>query len=483
MNQFEAVIGLEVHVQLLTQSKMFCGCSTEFGQEPNTLTCPVCLALPGALPVPNRKAVEFALRLGLALNCKIRQRTKFDRKNYFYPDLPKGYQISQHDEPICEDGVLPIVVNGTSKRIRIQRIHLEEDAGKSLHIDENSTFVDLNRCGVPLLEIVSKPDFRHPSEAYAYLYELRELVKKLEISSGNLEEGSMRCDANISLRSVGSNEFGTRTEIKNINSLRFVEKALTAEIERQTQILLQGGRIEQQTLTFDEKSGTNRILRSKEESKDYRYFPEPDLIYFTIPDEWIKEVQTFVPEWKKIYALRMEKYGISEKEAEAFTQFPELGEYFDEVMNALTSISMDTHIEPKKVAQWVLGEAQALFKSRNEIPQNSSLKPEHLAQILKFVFSKQITNAVAKELMERVCTEKFNIEEVILREGLLKEADDSIVHQYVQEVLEQFASQVQEYRSGKTKVFEFLVGQVMKRSRGKADPEKTRSILRSALDT
>lgn len=480
--QFETVIGLEVHIQLLTKTKMFCSCSTEFGNEPNSLTCPVCLALPGALPVPNRKALEFALRLGVALGCSIRRFSKFDRKNYFYPDLPKGYQISQHDEPLCENGSLSIELNSAKKTIQIQRIHLEEDAGKSLHTEETTTFVDLNRSGIPLLEIVSRPDLRSPAEAYSYLSELKSLVKQLEISSGNLEEGTMRCDANISLRPIGTETLGTRTEVKNINSLRFVEKAIAAEIERQTDLLTNGKIVVQQTLTYDEKSGTNRVLRSKEESQDYRYFPEPDLVRFTIPEEWIIEANEFVPEWKKISNARIERYQFSEKEATSFIQFPELGSYFDSLMNLLEKKYPQIHFEPVKVSQWVLGDAQALFKTRNESPLDSPLSPEKLATILSYLFSNQITATIAKELLEKICTDLRTIEEIIQSEGLIKVQDDSVVEQFVNEVLNECSPQVNEYRSGKTKVFEFLVGQVMKKSRGKVDPETARSLLRRVLD-
>ncbi len=478
---WEPVIGLEVHVQLLTKTKMFCGCSTAVGNVPNTQVCPVCMALPGALPVPNRQAIEFAIRLGLAFGCSIRNRTKFDRKNYFYPDLPKGYQISQFDEPICENGKITIATETGPKEIRILRIHLEEDAGKSLHTGTDTTLVDLNRCGVPLLEIVSQPDVRTPQEAYLYLSEIKRTVEQLEISSGNLEEGSMRCDANVSLRANINADFGTRCEIKNINSLKYVSRAIEAEIERQSDILNNGGTIEQQTLTFDEKSGRNKSLRSKEESRDYRYFPEPDLVKFTVPDEWIAEVKNFIPMWKRDYDRRKSECDLSDSELDQLTQFPELGTYFDRVTEHLIALDIDRE-NRKKATRWVLNEAQAQFKLRNESPLTSRLSPEILAQIVVKVIKNEINNNTGKDLLERMHTETRSLNEIIATEGLSKVSDTGFVETIVRQVIENFSSQVEEYRSGKAKVFEFLLGQIMKLSRGKADPDTARKILKSALD-
>ncbi len=478
---WEPVIGLEVHVQLLTKTKMFCGCSTVYGSTPNSATCPVCLALPGALPVPNRQAVEFAIRLGLAFGCTIRNRTKFDRKNYFYPDLPKGYQISQYDEPICENGKIVVKTEHSERTIHIQRIHLEEDAGKSMHSGTDKTMVDLNRCGVPLLEIVSHPDVRTSEEAYLYLSELKKTVEQLEISSGNLEEGSMRCDANISLRLNETAEYGTRTEVKNINSLRFVARAIDAEIERQSIILDSGGVVVQQTMTYDEKEGTNKLLRSKEESRDYRYFPEPDLVRFSVPDSWIEEVKKFIPEWKKSYDRRKTAYGLSESDLEQFIQNPELGEYYDVVIGLLSS-QKNTINEYGKIARWVLNEAQAQFKIRNELPLQSKLTPQILAAIVGKTLRNEINNNTAKELLERMPNETRSVDEIIESEGLAKVSDTSYIENIIKGVLSNSTKQIEEYRSGKVKVFEYLLGQVMKESRGKADPDAARKILKSALD-
>ncbi|MDK9701397.1 MAG: Asp-tRNA(Asn)/Glu-tRNA(Gln) amidotransferase subunit GatB, partial [bacterium] len=461
-----------------------------------SLACPVCLALPGALPVPNRRAVEFAIRLGLALGCTIRNTTKFNRKNYFYPDLPKGYQISQYDEPICENGVVKIIDEGVEKNIRIQRIHIEEDAGKSSHTSGDTTLVDLNRCGAPLLEIVSHPDLRSPREAYLYLSYLKELVERLEISNGNMEEGSLRCDANISLRPVGTEKFGTRTEVKNVNSLRYVEKALHAEYARQKDILEAGGIIEQQTLTFDEKSGTNKFQRSKEESQDYRYFPEPDLVRFDVPMEWIESVRSSRTTYQVREQILANDCGFSPEHISEIMKIRSeslrtpgviVSNYYSGSIYLAQAMQWSRAkaktLDPAQTASTFLNKALGVFKARNEDPMQSPLTPEKFAAIEHLRQSNAITGSTANELFERIPSDPRDVQEIVDTEGLAKVADTSLIDDIVVKVVTDFAKQVEEYRSGKVKVFEFLLGQVMKLTRGKADPDTARASLRRALDS
>jgi aspartyl-tRNA(Asn)/glutamyl-tRNA(Gln) amidotransferase subunit B len=473
--EYEAVIGLEVHAQLLTESKIFCGCSTKFGAAPNTHTCPVCLGMPGVLPVLNRKVVEFTIRLALATNCKIASTSRFARKNYFYPDLPKGYQISQYELPVAQQGWLYIEVNGESKKIGITRIHLEEDAGKLVH-DETQplSYVDFNRTGVPLVEIVSEPDLRTPEEAATFLKKLRDIVRYLDICDGNMEEGSLRCDANISLRPAGSEGLGVKTEVKNMNSFRFVQRALEYEIKRQRAILGQGGTIVQETRLWDSDAGVTHGMRGKEEAHDYRYFPDPDLVPVVVDEEWIEKVRSELPELPDAKKARFIKdYGLPEQDAVVLTGSKELATYFEACAGRFP--------QPKKVSNWIMVELlRELNKDEREIDQ-CPVTPEDLAHLLELIDDGIISGKIAKTVFEEMYATGKAPKVIVEEKGLKQVTDEGEIGEVVDNVLAAHPSQVKDYRRGKEKLLGFFVGQVMQQTRGKANPKLVNEILREKL--
>ncbi len=475
--QYQAVIGLEVHVQLLTRSKIFCACSTRFGDPPNTNTCPVCLGLPGALPVLNREAVTMAMKVAMALNCAINPRSRFARKNYFYPDLPKGYQISQYDEPLAEDGWIEIEVDGARKRIRITRVHLEEDAGKSLHEgfpdSDRKSYIDLNRSGVPLIEIVSEPDLRTPEEAYEYLTRLKTLMLYLEVSDCNMEEGSLRCDANVSVRS-GATELGTKTEVKNLNSFRFLQKALAYEIERQIEVLESGGTITQETRLWDSKEQRTYGMRSKEFAHDYRYFPEPDLLPLVISEAWKEEVRRTLPELPEAKRRRyVDTYGLSEYDAELLTSSAAMARFFEDTVRLVP--------QPKVVCNWLVGDVAAYLNAQGQEIDQLPVTPAHLAELLQLVERGTISGRTAKEILGEMLAGGRRPEAIVTERGLVQISDEAALAQVVDAVLAEHAGPAADYRAGKTSVLTFLVGQVMKKTRGRANPELANRLLRERL--
>ncbi len=475
---FEAVMGLEVHCQLQTQTKAFCSCSTKYGAMPNTQTCPVCLGLPGALPVLNRRAVEFAIRMGLATHCSIATDSVFARKNYFYPDLPKGYQISQYDKPICEHGWLDVDVTDGVRRIGIHRIHLEEDAGKSNHdpavTGGDVTFVDLNRCGTPLIEIVSEADFRTTEEVTAYLTKIRQTVQYLEICDGNMEEGSLRCDANVSIRPVGQKAFGTKTELKNMNSFKAVERAIQYEIRRQEELIAQGGDVVQETRLWDDNAGVSRSMRSKEEAHDYRYFPEPDLVPLHIDERWIQEIQSSLAELPQARRDRfVSQYGIPKYDADILTLTKSLANYYEDVM---------VHTKDAKLASnWIMGEVMAVLKENKQEAHEFSVTPERLAELLNMIADERISGKIAKTVFVEMIQGGETAEAIVRAKGLLQITDAKEIASIVDEVFQKNVPQLEAYAGGKEALFGHFVGEVMKASRGKANPKLTNEILRQKL--
>ena len=472
--KFEPVIGLEVHAQLLTDTKIFCSCKNAYGAPPNSLTCPVCLGMPGTLPVLNRKAVEYAIKMGLATDCSITAFSRFARKNYFYPDLPKGYQISQYDEPLCRNGKLKIQVNGLEKNIGITRIHLEEDAGKSIH-GFDSTLVDFNRCGVALIEIVSEPDLRSPEEAYAYLIKLKQILEYLEICDCNMEEGSLRCDANISLRPIGEEKFGTKTEMKNMNSFRGVERALRFEIERQKAILEKGKNIIQQTMLWDEAKGEARPMRSKEESHDYRYFPEPDLVPLEVDENWKTKISNDLPELPdQKYFRFLNKYNLRHYDAAILTSDKYLAEYFERVNDLIN--------DPQLVSKWIQGEVLRTLSQKNLTSKQIPLAAENLGELLNLIKAGTISANIAKEVFDKMVENNESAKIIVEREKLVQVSDDSELEQIIQTVISENPNEVERYRRGAKNLFAFFMGQVMKKTKGKANPSVANNLLRKALD-
>jgi aspartyl-tRNA(Asn)/glutamyl-tRNA(Gln) amidotransferase subunit B len=474
--QWETVIGLEIHAQLATKSKIFSGAATAYGAEPNTQACAVDLGLPGVLPVLNREAVRMAVKFGLAIGAKVSPYSVFARKNYFYPDLPKGYQISQYDLPVVSTGHTSISVDGVEKTIGITRAHLEEDAGKSLHEDFHGyTGIDLNRAGTPLLEIVSEPDLRSAKEAVAYMKKLHALVRYLEICDGNMQEGSFRCDANVSIRPKGQEKFGTRAEIKNLNSFRFVEKAINYEIERQIEILESGGTVVQETRLYDSVKDETRSMRSKEEANDYRYFPDPDLLPLEISSEFIEDVRGGLPELPDEKHERFKsQYGLNDYDAGVLTATRELADYYEAVVKAAGS-------DPKLCANWVMGDlAAALNKAGLEIEQ-CPVQPERLAGLIQRIADDTISGKIAKQVFEALWESGDTADAIIEKQGLKQITDTGAIEKIVDDIIAANPEQLAQYRSGKDKLFGFFVGQAMKATQGKANPAQLNELLKKKL--
>lgn len=484
-DQFEAVIGLEVHAQLQTASKAFCACPAAFGNEPNTNVCPVCLGMPGALPVLNRNLVEFVMRMGLATNCTIASRSVFARKNYFYPDLPKGYQISQYEEPICTGGFIAIDTDeGGKKEVGITRIHMEEDAGKSIHDVGNDTLVDVNRCGVPLIEIVSEPDIRTPKEAYRYLSTIRQLVTYLGICDGNMEEGSLRCDANVSVRRAGETLFGVKTEVKNMNSVRNVERALDYEIERQMAVLREGGEIVQETLLWDADRNVTYTMRTKEEAHDYRYFPDPDLVPVLVDAQWKASVRERLPELpaarreRFVASLRLPRY-----DADVLTAAKETADYFESALASLSKLNgKPEHDNAKSVGNWVMTDVLRVLNEQKLGVSQFPVQPKRLAEMIHLIQSGLISGSIAKELFERMLSDQDPPRTIVERQGWLQISDSAAIEKAVDDVLAAQHSQVAKYLAGSEKVFGFFVGETMKRMKGKGNPKLVNDILKKKLD-
>ena len=478
--RYEAVIGLEVHVQLLTATKIFCGCSTRFGAPPNTNVCPVCLGLPGALPVLNRKAVEYAVRAAMALNCTVRETSIFARKNYFYPDLPKGYQISQYDKPLAEHGLIEVPSDkGTSKRIGITRLHLEEDAGKSMHegFPESTkySYIDLNRSGVPLIEIVSEPDMRTPDEAFDYLTRLKEIVLYTGVSDCNMEEGSLRCDANVSVRLRGEPKFGTKAEVKNVNSFRFIRDALEYEIERQVDVIESGGKVVQETRLYNANEGRTYSMRSKEEAHDYRYFPEPDLLPLVVDTKWQQEIRSSLPEMPEARRLRMvSAYGITPYDAGVLTATRSLADQFEQAAK--------TAKNPKRVANLVQSEIMGRLKARGLEIEQSPITMNGIAMSADLVESGAISGKILKDLYDLAFERNQDFPVVYEHEKPQQITDASAIEKMIEEVIAANPRQVEQYRAGKKTVAGFFVGQVMKASKGQANPALVNEILARKLD-
>ncbi|AQS59761.1 Asp-tRNA(Asn)/Glu-tRNA(Gln) amidotransferase subunit GatB [Desulforamulus ferrireducens] len=478
MTQYEAVIGLEVHVELKTNTKIFCNCTTAFGGEPNHHTCPVCLGLPGTLPVLNKKVVEYAVRAGLALNCEIAGFSKFDRKNYYYPDLPKNYQVSQFDLPIARRGYVEIEVAGQTKRIGIHHIHMEEDAGKLVHQGNIMTtpysLVDYNRGGMPLIEIVSEPDIRSPEEARAYVEKLRAIIQYTGVSDCRMEEGSLRCDVNISVRPKGQQEFGTKTEIKNLNSFRALQRAAAYEMERQIKVLESGGKIIQETRTWDEDKGITVSMRSKEEAHDYRYFPDPDLVPVVLDQQWIEFIKDSLPELPDQRRRRyVEQYGLPEYDAGILTLTKEMSDYFEETIGY--------YDKPKVISNWMMGEMSRLLNLSGTDITACKIKPRQLAELIKLIDQGTISGKIAKVVFEEMFASGKDPATIVQEKGLVQISDEGAIASVVEEVIAANPKSVEDYKAGKEKAIGFLVGQVMKATKGKANPDMVNKLLREKL--
>ncbi len=474
--QYETVIGLEVHVELATKTKIFCGCSTEFGGAPNTHTCPVCTGMPGSLPVLNKQVVEYAMAVGLALNCDINTFCKFDRKNYFYPDNPQNYQISQLYLPICVNGFVSIPVSEGEKKIGIHEIHMEEDAGKLIHDDwADCSLVDYNRSGVPLIEIVSEPDMRSAKEVIAYLEKLRTTIQYLGASDCKLNEGSMRADVNLSVREVGASEYGTRTEMKNLNSFKAIARAIEGETARQIELLEDGKKVVQETRRWDDNKEYSYPMRSKEDAQDYRYFPDPDLAPVQIEEEWIQRVREAAPEFQEEKAIRYKKeYDIPDYDISILTANKKLADIFEQTTNLCHN--------PKKVSNWLMGETMRLLKEQEKEPEDITMSPENLADLIKLTENGQINSTVAKEIFEKIFEENIDVEKFVSDNRLGTVNDEETLRQTIEVVISENSQSVEDYRAGKKKAIGFLVGQTMKAMQGKADPGMINQILKEFLE-
>jgi aspartyl-tRNA(Asn)/glutamyl-tRNA(Gln) amidotransferase subunit B len=474
--QFEPVIGLEVHAQLKTATKIFCGCSTEFGAPPNTHTCPVCLGMPGVLPVLNKKVVEYTLRMALATDCTIPGQSRFARKNYFYPDLPKGYQISQYELPIAVNGHVDIDVEGQTRRIGLTRIHMEEDAGKLVHADNQPvSFVDLNRTGTPLMEIVSEPDLRSAEEAGAYLRSLRSIIRWIDVGDGNMEEGSFRCDANVSIRPMGSSTFGTRTELKNLNSFKHVEKAIAYEIARQTEILLDGGQVVQETRLWDPDKGVSHSMRSKEEAHDYRYFPDPDLVPLVIDPQWVERVRRDLPELPAQRRTRFRSdFDLPDYDAGVLTASRELADFFEACLKDFN--------QPKTVSNWIMGPLLGLLNSENKTVEQSPISAAGLAQLLKLMDDDVISGKIAKTVFDEMAATGQPSDQIVAQKGLSQVSDTGALEAEIDKIVAASPDEVARFKAGNKKLMGFFVGQVMKATQGKANPRLVNEILAKKLN-
>ncbi|MFX3618782.1 MAG: Asp-tRNA(Asn)/Glu-tRNA(Gln) amidotransferase subunit GatB [Sporolactobacillus sp.] len=476
MSNFETIIGLEVHVELKTKTKAFCGCANEFGAEPNTHTCPICLGHPGVLPVLNEEAVNFAIKAALALNCDIARETKFDRKNYFYPDNPKAYQISQFDQPIGRNGYIEIEVEGVKKKIGVHRLHLEEDAGKLNHLEDGSgSLVDFNRVGTPLIEIVSEADMRNPKEAYAYLEKLKAIMQYIDVSDVKMEEGSLRCDANISIRPFGQTTFGTKTELKNLNSFTFVEKGLAYEERRQEKILLSGGQVEQETRRYSDATRTTTLMRGKEGSDDYRYFPEPDIIKLRIDQDWIDRIQAEIPELPDARQRRyVAEMGLPEYDAMVLTQAKTMSDFFE----SATADGTD----PKLVANWLMGDVSAYLNSNYKTIDQVPMTPPALAKLVQLIEKGTISSKIAKKVFKTLIEKGGDPEEIVKAKGLVQISDEGALRDLMMPILQANKQSMVDYKNGKDRALGFLVGQVMKESHGKANPKMVNQIILAEIE-
>jgi aspartyl-tRNA(Asn)/glutamyl-tRNA(Gln) amidotransferase subunit B len=474
--EYDVVIGLEVHAQLLTNTKIFCSCPNKFGNEPNSNTCPVCTGQPGSLPVLNEEVVHFAIKAGLATNCTINKYSIFARKNYFYPDLPKGYQISQYELPICEHGYITISLNGEEKKIGITRIHMEEDAGKLSHegVDKSSSYVDFNRTGTPLIEIVSEPEISSPEEAAEYLKQLRNIVVYLGICDGNMEEGSFRCDANISLKPKGQKEFGTKTELKNMNSFRNVQKALEYEIKRQTEVLNDKGTIIQETRLWNAEKGITESMRSKEEAHDYRYFPDPDLLPLNIDDSLINKIKEELPELPFEKEKRfIKQYNLSKDDVDVFISNPKLADFFEKTV-VLTNDSVMSN-------NWIKVELLGILNYEGKSFDQCEITPEHISSLINLIKNGTISGKIAKNVFRDVYTTLKMPDQIIKEKGLIQISDEDTLKEIISEIISSSQAQVEQYKNGKTKVFGYFVGQVMKKTKGQANPQVVNKILKEML--
>ncbi len=473
--QFETVIGLEVHAQLKTNTKIFCGCSTEFGAPPNTHTCPVCLGMPGTLPVLNRKVVDFTIKTALATHCRINPRSRFARKNYFYPDLPKNYQISQYEQPIAEEGYLDIDVDEKTRRIGLTRIHMEEDAGKLTHDpDHPVSRVDYNRAGVPLMEIVSEPDLRSPEEAGAYLRQLRSIVRYIDVCDGNLEEGSFRCDANISLRPQGTETLGTRTEVKNLNSFRNVEKALYYEIDRQREVLLDGGEIVQETRLWNPDKSRTYAMRGKEDAHDYRYLPDPDLLPLVIDSDWVESIQEQLPELPREKKIRfVQELKLAEEDASRLVAKKAVADYFEAALKWCDNARL--------VGNWILVDLLGLLNAQEQSIEASPISAEQLGEMVAMIVSGKISGKIAKTVFTEMAATGQAPDAIVKAKGLEQVNDTGAIEADVQKILDANPDQVAQYRAGKTKVMGFFVGQVMRATRGRANPQTVNEVIKKLL--
>jgi len=473
--EYEAIIGLEIHTQLKTKTKIFCGCSTEFGAAPNKNTCPVCLGMPGVLPVLNKKVVEYAMKMAVATNCTISKQSRFARKNYFYPDLPKGYQISQYELPIAENGFIDIQSDDKTKKIGITRIHMEEDAGKLIHDQHRPvSMVDFNRTGVPLIEIVSEPDIRNADEAGAYLRKIHALVRYIGISDGNMEEGSFRCDANVSIRPKGEKKFGTRAELKNLNSFKNVEKAISYEIQRQKYYLDEKKEIVQETRLFDANTGKTHSMRGKEEAHDYRYFPDPDLLPLIIDDKWIDDIKNSLPELPDIRKNRfIKQFMLPEYDADILTSSRELAQYFEDCLKDFN--------KPKLASNWIMGNLLGLLNNTGKTIDQSPVSPQMLASLLKLVDKNVINDNTAKKVFEQMAESGDDPQKIVKDQGLMQVSDNNELNNIVDKILISNPKEVEAFKNGKKKLLSFFMGQVMRETKGKANPKAVNEILKNKL--